>query len=1188
MDAGDVLPDSWDCNATLSGQVTCSGPDAFTGSGVFATAYGLVNETAFAGMVEFSYGGSNIVDPDGNGLYVASFESDSFEVYPGFLLAPMNLVAESGQNGEVPLMWQGMPDPVWVGYDSGGNYTSIGTGGAADFDVAIKFEQDQLSEYPGMNISKVRFIPNEASCEYSVRVWYGETLVVDQPVPEVILADWNEVTLTESVPLPSEGDLYIGYRSNTTTGFPAGCDGGPAVEGYGDLISLDGGGWTSMSQSYGLNYNWNLNAYLSSPFGDVAELNPIESTPSNAGGMILESGVINTNDTDHNMSLISDDETDYNVWTDNVDRDIELTGYNVYRSDVSGSGYAMIGQTDGSVTEYLDTDAMNGNMYYYVVSSVYDNQHESDYSNEANAMPMSWLELGLTGGEVQGGDEITLTFSMTNDEPVAGVQFDLVDIPDYLYFTGIVGTDRVPADWSLSGAEQGAGNSRVIGFSLMGTTIEAGSGPLLEITLGSIASMPTDVEVCTGNESFADSEGNPFPSESVCSTVSIDVESVNTSISAVSDPVDQGDTFEVTVSMDSPVDIYGFQLEIDDTPESITAIDVQPSALLNEAGGMFQWSELDGYVNALWFTLDLSALEVSGDLFTITYQVDADAPDGISDICFRPTSVFSDENGIEIYTQYECSSVTVGVPDVMLSLEQTSATTYDIHMDNSGLVAGIQFTISDNPEMLSYVNFDATDRIPGDWMVQGSDVNGAATMVGFSLAGSTISAGAGSIGTVTVDHSMMDGVVDLCFDSFVISDPTATPWYTSAQCAEFVMPYGPSEVTQEITIDAYAFNMVSFNVMPEDLSIEGIMGSAGVLLAKDDDGAFYAPDFNVNQIGDINLSEGYKVFINGGVDQMVSVTGAPVDAMETLLIEAYKLNSLPYLPQVQMAASDVFGDYNDDILLVANDSGDFYVPAFNVFSLDMLYPGEAYSVFLNGANDVSFNYPAAGLARSEGDQATIDYYNSCISDHYKPVKTGLSSPIILTDLNGYINEGDEIAAYANGVLVGAVKIVDLDKPAVITAWEGYEGNSINLPGYMVGDEIELRVWNQDAGIELRVESNLTEDSYGDSPLVSGGITVYNMPAVPDNYTLNQNYPNPFNPSTVIEFSVPQDQDITINIYDIQGRLINTLFDGMIESGYHNVLWNGTDHYGQTVSAGLYLYTLQGEDIGLTRKMVFMK
>ena len=76
-------------------------------------------------------------------------------------------------------------------------------------------------------------------------------------------------------------------------------------------------------------------------------------------------------------------------------------------------------------------------------------------------------------------------------------------------------------------------------------------------------------------------------------------------------------------------------------------------------------------------------------------------------ICFRHTSVFSDENGVQVYTQYECSSVTVGVPDVMLSLEQTSATTYDIHMDNSGLVAGIQFTLSDDPDAAVAVDYSS-------------------------------------------------------------------------------------------------------------------------------------------------------------------------------------------------------------------------------------------------------------------------------------------------------------------------------------------------------------------------------------------------------------------------------------------------------------------------------------------------
>ena len=63
-----------------------------------------------------------------------------------------------------------------------------------------------------------------------------------------------------------------------------------------------------------MNYNWNLNAYLSSPFGDVAELNPIESTPGYSGGMITQSGIINTENTDHNMSLILDDKSGLNVF----------------------------------------------------------------------------------------------------------------------------------------------------------------------------------------------------------------------------------------------------------------------------------------------------------------------------------------------------------------------------------------------------------------------------------------------------------------------------------------------------------------------------------------------------------------------------------------------------------------------------------------------------------------------------------------------------------------------------------------------------------------------------------------------------------------------------------------------------------------------------------------------------------
>ena len=98
----------------------------------------------------------------------------------------------------------------------------------------------------------------------------------------------------------------------------------------------------------------------------------------------------------------------------------------------------------------------------------------------------------------------------------------------------------------------------------------------------------------------------------------------------------------------------------------------------------------------------------------------------------------------------------------------------------------------------------------------------------------------------------------------------------------------------------------------------------------------------------------------------------------------------------------------------------------------------------------------------------------------------------------------------------------------------------------------------------------------------------NGPAVPSNFELTQNYPNPFNPSTTIDFSVPNLSDVNISVYDINGRLVKTLMNNTLTSGTYSVVWNGDDVNGNTVSAGIYMYSLTSDETSITNKMILVK
>jgi sugar lactone lactonase YvrE len=89
--------------------------------------------------------------------------------------------------------------------------------------------------------------------------------------------------------------------------------------------------------------------------------------------------------------------------------------------------------------------------------------------------------------------------------------------------------------------------------------------------------------------------------------------------------------------------------------------------------------------------------------------------------------------------------------------------------------------------------------------------------------------------------------------------------------------------------------------------------------------------------------------------------------------------------------------------------------------------------------------------------------------------------------------------------------------------------------------------------------------------------------VPDGYLLEQNYPNPFNPTTMITFSIPKTEKVTIKVYNLLGQEIATLLNEVKVAGSYEVDFNASK-----LASGMYVYTIYAGKYSASRKMMFLK
>ncbi len=145
-----------------------------------------------------------------------------------------------------------------------------------------------------------------------------------------------------------------------------------------------------------------------------------------------------------------------------------------------------------------------------------------------------------------------------------------------------------------------------------------------------------------------------------------------------------------------------------------------------------------------------------------------------------------------------------------------------------------------------------------------------------------------------------------------------------------------------------------------------------------------------------------------------------------------------------------------------------------------------------------------------------------------------------------------------------------------------------------------------AGAPLRIGRShfLPEDNWYVAPFRGkiDNVKVYNYPAaglvtdadrdkmgeMPWAFDLSQNYPNPFNPSTMIRFTVPKFQNISLIVYDLLGRKVRTLVNEERHAGEHRVTWDGTNDHGIGVASGVYFYQLKAGELVKTQKMLLVR
>ena len=377
------------------------------------------------------------------------------------------------------------------------------------------------------------------------------------------------------------------------------------------------------------------------------------------------------------------------------------------------------------------------------------------------------------------------------------------------------------------------------------------------------------------------------------------------------------------------------------------------------------------------------------------------------------------------------------------------------------------------------------------------------------------------------------------------------------------------------------WNLVSSPFDPEDNDIENIFarlaGRGNLFQVKDYNGRFYLPAHDFNNIPIWDVNQGYQIKMTES--DRLWIYGEEVEANRSIpLPESWSMVS--YFPEQEIVAPEAFANIAEQLLFAKDGDGHFYSPEFNFNNIPPLHRGAGYQVKVSEEVELIWNIEGEGLASAKFEDLPRSHFIQVIS-------TDKNMSIIIT---GLLDEGEIGAFTTSGICIGATAFRNQDQVG-LAVW-GDDESSDELDGLKEGEAFTLKLWSSTLGAEFDLESENILTGYTG---LSGSGFVYEtdgftffaakaLPSIPDQYYLSQNYPNPFNNVTRLTYGMPETDDISIQVFDLAGRLVTTLVNGNVNAGNHVTVWDAS-----SASTGIYLIKMEtSSGFCAVRKIMLVK